>query len=137
MNRAPDPLAPSWLPRHQRRIVDSQLRKLFHHNVCSICGGKLKHNTRTAGGLDARGNVVLADERCIGRVATVFGMGFYSDRNALTETDKVLDDVVRRGGDLPITPKLNLRDSPWRRPRLVRTEPEAFAPGAYAVPRRV
>jgi hypothetical protein len=38
MNRAPDQLAPSRLPRQQRRRLDRALRKLFHQNKCSFCG---------------------------------------------------------------------------------------------------
>ena len=81
MNRTPDQFAPSWLPRQQRRRIDHQLRKLFHHDVCSVCGGRFKHNSRTAGGLDTQGNVVLAGECCLGRVAKIFARGFYSNRN--------------------------------------------------------
>jgi hypothetical protein len=78
MNRA---LAPSWLPRQQRRRLDRALRKLMHRNVCSFCGSSFKHNSRTAGGFDAQGNVVLAGECCISRVAKMFVRGFYSNRN--------------------------------------------------------
>jgi hypothetical protein len=44
----PDQLAPSWLPRQQRRHVDRQLRRLLRRDVCSICGNTFKHNSRTA-----------------------------------------------------------------------------------------
>src|SRR6478672_10270904 len=77
MNR---PLAPAWLPRQQRRYIDSQLRKLIHRNACSACGGPFKHNSCTAGGLDAQGDVALAGECCLGRVAVTFVKGMYSDR---------------------------------------------------------
>ena len=75
MTRAPDQFAPSRLSRQQRRRIDRALRKLFRRNVCSICGSSFKHNSHTAGGLDAQGNVVLAGECCIGRVAKIFAEG--------------------------------------------------------------
>jgi hypothetical protein len=77
MNRA---LAPSWLPRQQRRRLDRALRKLMRRNVCSFCGSSFKHNSRTAGGFDAQGNVVLAGECCTNSVAEIFVRGLYSDR---------------------------------------------------------
>jgi hypothetical protein len=43
MSRAPDQLAPTWLPRQQRRYVDRALRKLIRRNVCSLCGGAFRH----------------------------------------------------------------------------------------------
>ena len=104
MNRPSDQFA---LPRQLRRRIQRQLRKLFRRNVCSICGGPFKHNSRTAGGLDAQGNVVLAGECCLGKVAKAFTLGLYSE---LAESDKVFDDIVRRGGDTPIPPTLNLLD---------------------------
>jgi hypothetical protein len=113
MTRAPE-LAPSWLPRQQRRHIDRALRKLFQRDACSLCGESFKHYSATAAGFDAQGNVVLAGGCCASRVATVFGMGLYIERNDLTGTDNVLDDIVRRGGGAPVDPKLNLRDSPWK-----------------------
>jgi hypothetical protein len=80
MSRAPDQFAPSRLSRQQRRRLDRALRKLFRHNVCSFCGSSFKHNSHTAGGLDAQGNVVLTGECCISRVAKIFAWGFYSNR---------------------------------------------------------
>jgi len=73
-------LAPSWLPRQQRRRVDHELRKLFRRDVCSLCGGSFKHNSHTATGFDAQGNVAVACECCIDRLAKIFAIGFYSDR---------------------------------------------------------
>jgi hypothetical protein len=75
------PLAPSWLPRHERRCIERALRKLFHRDVCSICSNPFKHNSQTAGGLDAHGNAVLVGECCMSRVAKIFVRGFYSNRN--------------------------------------------------------
>ena len=69
MNRAPDQLAPSRLSRQQRRRLDRQLRKLFRHDVCSICGNTFKHNSRTAAGFDAQGDVAVACECCFDRLA--------------------------------------------------------------------
>jgi len=106
-----DQFAPSGLPRHERRRIESQLRKLFRSDNCSICGNPLKHNTSTASGLDARGNVVLAGECCTGKVAQFFGMGLYSE---LADTDKLADEMARCGGDIPIAPKLVLDDPPWK-----------------------
>src|SRR5262245_51250314 len=79
--RPPRPeLAPAWLPRQQRRRVDRELRKLMHGDVCSICGSRLKHNSRTTSGFDEQGNVVLAGECCVDRVTVTFGHGLYTDR---------------------------------------------------------
>jgi hypothetical protein len=80
MSRAPD-FAPSWLPRQQRRHVDRALRKLFQRNACSFCGEGFKHNHPSAAGFDAHGNVAVAGECCMSRIAVVFGSGLYSDRN--------------------------------------------------------
>ena len=126
-----------------------------------------KHNSRTAGGLDAQGNVVLAGECCSGGVAATITEGFYSDRQydflhgpkpstntgptsgagiagaiaayqkVIAETDKVLDGVERRGGVRTLA--VNLRDSPWKADDRdwFERNQDAFAPGAHAVPRRV
>ena len=74
MSRAPDQLAPSWLPRQQRRRIDRELHKLLRRDVCSICGSTFKHNSRTASGFDAHGNVAVAGECCIDRVVEIFGL---------------------------------------------------------------
>jgi hypothetical protein len=79
-SRAPE-FAPSWLPRQQRRHVDRALRKLFQRNACSFCGEGFKHNHPSAAGFDAYGNVAVAGECCMSRIAVVFGSGLYSDRN--------------------------------------------------------
>jgi hypothetical protein len=148
MSRAPGQFAPAWLPRQQRRHIDRQLRKFFRRDACSVCSNTFKHNTRTAGGLNAHGEVVLAGECCIGKVAAIFVQGLYSDhqyelpwphhdepnaknsnakptnkqiaeaiglyQNVVTEADKIVDDMMRCGGDMPVIPKLNLVDSPWK-----------------------
>jgi hypothetical protein len=80
MNRAPDHLAPFRLSRQQRRRLDRALRKLFERNVCSFCGSSFPHNSQTAAGFDAHGNISLAGECCVTRVASIFARGFYSDR---------------------------------------------------------
>src|SRR5215471_12398432 len=74
-------LAPSWLPRQQRRHVDRALHKLLRRGVCSICGGTLRHNSPTASGFDAHGTVAVAGECCFDRLTQVFGFGLYSDRH--------------------------------------------------------
>jgi hypothetical protein len=143
MNRAPDQLAPSRLSRQQRRRLERALRKLFERNVCSFCGRSFPHNSQTAAGFDAHGNVVLAGECCISRVAKIFARGFYSDRKydfllqrkpgsnteptseqiadaialyqkAIAEADKALDSVERRVGG-PRIRQINLLDYPWKR----------------------
>jgi hypothetical protein len=129
--------------RQQRHHVDRALRKLFRQDNCSVCGTPFRHNSQTAGGLDAQGNVVLAGECCVSRVVRIFTLGFYSMRNydflaprkpksngnltceqivdaiaayqkAIAETDKRLDDTERRGGVVGRSLGANLRDSPWK-----------------------
>jgi len=142
MTRAPE-LAPSWLPRQQRRRINRQLHRLLRRDACSICGSALKHNSRTTSGLDAQGKVVLAGECCTSRVAVTFGRGLYSDRKydfllpresksntepvsneqiieaiatcqeVIAATDKRVDDIERCGG-IKGTSKVNLLDSPWK-----------------------
>lgn len=142
MSRAPDQLAPSWLPRQQRRNVDRALRKLFHRNACSFCGEGFEHNHPSAAGFDAQGNVVLAGECCFDRLAKIFGMGLYSDRpydfmsprkpepgiqpppeqiidaivtwqKAIADSDKRLDGVERRGGGMRAS-EVVLLEHPWK-----------------------
>jgi hypothetical protein len=69
------------LSRQQRRRLERALPKLFERNVCSFCGSSFPHNSATAGGFDAAGNVVLTSECCVHRVAQIFVRGFYSNRN--------------------------------------------------------
>jgi hypothetical protein len=144
MNRPPDQFAPSRLSRQQRRRLNRALRKLFRHNVCSFCGSSFKHNSHTAGGLDAQGNAVLAGECCISRVAKIFARGCYSDRqydfllptntkpstkteptseqiaNAIGAYQKAIAatdkvlDGVERRGGGVRVPNVNARDYPWK-----------------------
>jgi hypothetical protein len=144
MTRAPQ-LAPSWLPRQQRRRVDRELSKLVRRNVCSICGSPLKHNHCTALGFEAEGNVAVAGECCFDRLALVFARGFYSDRHydfltpripaadgakeltneqvaraiaayqkTITDIDRRIDDIVRRGGGVCVPPRVYLFNHPWK-----------------------
>jgi hypothetical protein len=133
-------LAPSWLPRQQRRHVDRALQKLLRRGVCSICGGTLRHNSPTASGFDAHGTVAVAGECCFDRLAQVFGFGLYSDRQydflgasgggselpperiveafaahakAIAETDKLLADAEQRGGGIRAGTVVT-RDYPWK-----------------------
>jgi hypothetical protein len=137
MSRAPDQLAPSWLPRQQRRYVDRALRKLIRRNVCSLCGGSFRHNSPTATSFNMQGDAVVACERCIDRLAEIFAMGLYSDRQydflqpsgsevrpervaeafaaytkMIAATDELLADVERRGGGIRPT-HVGLSNYPW------------------------
>src|SRR5262245_22855677 len=143
MSRAPEQLAPSWLPRQQRRRINHQLHRLLRRDVCSVCGSLFRHNSRTTSGLDAQGSVVVAGECCMSRVTVVFGLGFYSDRHydfllrrssepnikatneqiadaiaayqkVIADTDKWLDDIEWRGGGLRAC-NVSLGDHPWKR----------------------
>jgi hypothetical protein len=135
-------LAPSWLPRQQRRRVDRQLHKLLRRGTCSICDHPLKHNTRTASGLDANGNAVVAGECCIDRLAEIFALGFYSSRKydflqssdaksdtqptneqilnaialwqeVIADAEKHFTDVERRGGGIRAS-EIVLLNHPWK-----------------------
>jgi hypothetical protein len=142
MSRAP--LAPSRLSRQQRRRLDRALRKLFERNVCSFCGRSFPHNSQTAAGFDSLGNVVLAGECCIRRVAKIFARGFYSDRQydflrppntePATSTEPTSEQIttaialyqkaiseadmaldgVERRGGGERAPNANLLDHPWK-----------------------
>jgi len=130
------------LPRQQRRRVDRELRKLMHGDVCSICGSRLKHNSRTTSGFDEQGNVVLAGECCVDRVTVTFGHGLYTDRQydflssrksksiidltpkqiadaiaafqkIIASTDEALADVERRGGGIRAQ-NVVTQDHPWK-----------------------
>ena len=107
-----DQFAPSWMPRSQRRHINRALGKLFRRNACSICGKAFEHNSPTAPGLDTHGTVVLAGECCASQVAQIFGMGLYQSTG--TGTDKIVDDMMRRGGGMPITPQSTCPTSPGR-----------------------
>jgi len=143
-NPRPRPeLTPPWLlPRQQRRRIDRQLHKLLRRGTCSICSRPLKHNSRTASGLDAHGNVVVAGECCVHQVAVTFGLGLYSDRKydflqprdskpdiepsleqivaaiatrqeAIADADKQFTDIERRGGVKSVS-EFFLLDYPWK-----------------------
>jgi len=142
MSRAPDQLAPSWLPRQQRRRIDQALRKLLRRDACSVCGKTFRHSSRTACGFDAHYDVAVTGECCIDRLTEIFLMGLYSERkydfllpgdskpdNELTneqvvaaiaayqkiiiDTDKRLDDIERRGGTTR-SRGVSLLDHPWK-----------------------
>lgn len=140
MSRDPDQLAPSWLPRQQRRRIDRELHRLLCRDTCSVCGSPLEHNSRTTSGLDAQGAVVVAGECCASRIAVVLGHGIYSKRNydfiqpsntntestskqiadaittyqqAIAGIDKQLDDFERHGGGAHV-PNIVTEDYPWK-----------------------
>jgi hypothetical protein len=139
-----DRVAPSSLPRQQRRYIDRQLHKLIRREACSLCGGKFKHNTRTFGGLDRRGNITLAGECCGDQIAKIFTLGHFSDReydfllprgkgetnnteptseqivDAIAAFQKVIADTDKRLGDIERrggvarSPMVNILDYPWK-----------------------
>jgi hypothetical protein len=134
-------LAPSWLSRPQRRRVDRELQKLLSEDTCSVCGSRLRHNSRTASGFDGHGNVVVAGECCISAVVVPFGFGLYIDRQydflsprkssvveptgeqaldaiaayqkVIAATDKQVGTIERRGGS-GRAPKVSVLDAPWK-----------------------
>jgi hypothetical protein len=140
MTRPPE-LAPSSLPRQQRRRVNRQLHKLLQSGLSSVCGRPLEHNTRTTSGLDRHSNAILAGECCFDRVTElftqIFGLGFFSERKydflqanpnsrataeqattaiaayqkAIAETDKRFDGIERYGGVR--STHINVLDHPW------------------------
>jgi hypothetical protein len=131
------------LSRQQRRRLDRALRKLHRTDACSFCGTPFPHNSQTAGGLDAQGNLVLAGECCMKRVAKIFTRGFYSTRNydfllqhaakststeltgaqitdaiaayqkVIAATDKRFDGIERRGG-VGRSRNVSTLDTPWK-----------------------
>jgi hypothetical protein len=135
MNRAPR-LAPSWLPRQERRRVERELRKLLRRDACSLCNAPFKHNSRTTSGLDAAGHVVWVGECCLSQVTEVFRAWLYSTRKYnflradsnieptneqiaetiavyqqfVADTDKRIDDIVRHGGGVYAGPNVFLLD---------------------------
>jgi hypothetical protein len=115
MTRAPE-LAPSWLPRRQRRAVDRQLHKLFQRGVCSICSSPFKHNSCTASGFDAHGKVVLAGECCLDRVAQIFALGLEltGEHIAAIQQKAAIDKILHVCGGVSGAPKVNLHEQPWK-----------------------
>jgi len=119
MNRAADQRAPSRLSRQQRRRLERALPKLFERNVCSFCGSSFPHNSATAGGFDAAGNVVLSGECCVSRVSKIFTVGLALTGEQIAAThqkavaDKILDDAEQHGG-LGRPFGVNTTDSPWK-----------------------
>jgi hypothetical protein len=143
MTRAPG-LAPSRLPRQQRRRIDRQLRKLLCRDACSCCGSPLKHNSRTVGGLNAQGNITFAGECCADQVTNIFMSGFFIHRDydflsshnpkpdseltseqiadaiaayqeAIAATDKQFDlDGIIRRGGAAGARNVSVLDSPWK-----------------------
>ena len=132
MNRAPALCsATTTTPPHRAPAAQT----VSPSYVCSVCGSPFQACSRTAGGLDAQGNVVLAGECCISRVAETFAMGLYSDRQydfcpdapgprptsnrgasrsatrsrstkrSLPTTDRLLARIERRGGRFPRRPR--------------------------------
>ena len=143
MTCTPNRMTPPRAPRQQRRHIESQLRKLFCSDNCSICGRPFGHNTKTIGGIDVQGTTVLAGECCHNKVAVTFTKGVYSKRqydflaphaptagvkatseqitaglrlyqNLISEADKIGDSILRHGGDVPFTPRIDLLDHPWK-----------------------
>jgi len=119
MNRAADQRAFSRLSRQRRRRLERALPKLFERNVCSFCGNSFPHNSATAGGFDAVGNVVLSGECCVSRVAKIFTVGLALTGEQIAAThqkavaDKILDDAEQHGG-LGRPFGVNTTDSPWK-----------------------
>jgi hypothetical protein len=129
--------------RTSRRHIERQLRKLYNTDNCSICGSPFRHNSRTRGGIDVQGAVVLAGECCVDKVAVTFTEGFYSKRaydflkprgpkstaclsseqitevlglyqEIATDTDKRLEGVERRGGVARALDNISVLDTPWK-----------------------
>jgi hypothetical protein len=140
MSRIPN-LAPSSLPRQERRRFNREIHKLLHNDTCSVCGRTLKHNTQTASGLDAHGNVAVAGECCTDRLTEIWGIGHYVSHHydfllpwnqsniqptneqildaiairqrVVTDTDKRLDGIERRGG-AGRPRNVSMLDTPWK-----------------------
>jgi hypothetical protein len=114
-------LAPPWLSRAQRRYVDRELRKLHHRGVCSLCSGAFRHGGPTATRFDTQGNVALACEGCIGRLAEIFAMGLYLPLERSAEAfaahtktiADVLADVEQHCGAGMRPSKVNFSTTPW------------------------
>jgi hypothetical protein len=142
--KKPAQLAPAELPRQRRRHIDRALHRLAQRDDCSICGSPLPHNSRTAAGLDAGGNAVVAGECCFSKVAVAFASGLYikqrydffdstsakSDappptneqiseaiaayQKAVADADERLAGIERRGGVESGKAKAHLLDHPWK-----------------------
>src|SRR5262245_18871208 len=107
------------LSRQQRRRLERELPILSEKNVCSFCGCPFPHASPTAGGFDARGNVVLAGECCAARVAQIFTIGLALNCEQLAvahqkaTADKIFDEAERNGGvEHPL--RVNPPDWPWK-----------------------
>jgi hypothetical protein len=74
---------PSGPSRRQRRWTDRALRKLIRRDGdnCSLCRAEFKHNSRTFGGFDRHGRVVLVGDCCAERLAVIHTAGLFTSRN--------------------------------------------------------
>jgi hypothetical protein len=66
--------------RQQWRHFERRLRKLITPGTCSLCGSELEHNCETYGGFDWDGEVALAAECCVDRLAEIHTLGLFSAR---------------------------------------------------------
>jgi hypothetical protein len=134
------------MDRSTRRKTERKIRKMMSKagDNCSICGTELPHNSKTFGGITARGEAALAGECCSAKLTEVVLQGLYvtqgyeflptgprtgapaklppekvdvvvkSFQQHVAETDKVASDIARRGGVSSSNTQLHLADSAWK-----------------------
>jgi hypothetical protein len=130
--------------RQRRRHIERRLRKLMkRHDTCSICGQALPHNSRTIGGLDARGELALVGECCAHHIREIIlavhdydffprpgkGKGgrkadspeqivkaIAAYQAAVAGADKELEGIELRGGMTASMPRaqFSVLDHPWK-----------------------
>jgi hypothetical protein len=88
---------------------------------CSFCGNPFPPNSPTAGGFDMHGNVVVAGECCVNRIAEIFatGLGLRLTGEARTGLGRLVDDTAstaRFGGvsGANTVLRVTLQDTPWK-----------------------
>jgi hypothetical protein len=82
----------------------------MQRDVCSVCGSP--HDGHMAIGLDKQGNAMWTCQRCVGQVATIFGLGLDIPRPA--ETKGGIADTLKRAGVANAFVEQAFGDSAWK-----------------------
>jgi hypothetical protein len=133
----------SKLNRQQRRYIERGIKALAKRDHCSIYREPFAHNSRSWGGLDESGTVILTCAGCADQLAYIHVTGlvlhrnydFFNDnkktarkgdgdfdldaaledaRDLVNTADEQVDRVARFGGVSSPFPNVNILDAPWK-----------------------